>query len=105
MLGRKVMYVRCINCSYNNGAKGIRLLDKKAIFCLYRKKFMQVRAFERYIPLNTWKLNVLKMIDSRILFYCNDLDRLSPKPKFTFRVQEFQKSLFSHLQIKLLTML
>ena len=30
--------------------QGIRLLDKKH-FCLYRKKFMQVRAFERYIPL------------------------------------------------------
>ena len=32
MLGRKVIYVRCINCSYNNVAKGISLLDKKAIF-------------------------------------------------------------------------
>ena len=29
MLGRKVIYVRCINCSYNNVAKGIPLLDKK----------------------------------------------------------------------------
>ena len=30
-LGRKVIYVRCISCSYNNVAKSIRLLDKKAI--------------------------------------------------------------------------
>ena len=30
-LGRKVIYLRCISCSYNNVAKGIRLLDKKAI--------------------------------------------------------------------------
>ena len=45
MMGRKVIYVRLINCSYNNVAKGIRLLDNKH-FCLYRK----VRAFERYIP-------------------------------------------------------
>ena len=30
--GRKVIYVRCVNCSYNNVAKGIRLLDKKAFF-------------------------------------------------------------------------
>ena len=52
MLGRKVIYVRCLNCSYNNMAKGIRLLDKKAFFCLYRSNFMQVRAFERYIPLS-----------------------------------------------------
>ena len=27
-----VIYVRCINCSYNNVAKGIRLLGKNAIF-------------------------------------------------------------------------
>ena len=51
MLGRKVIYVGCINCSYNNVAKGIRLLDKKKHVCLYRKKFVQVRAFERYIAL------------------------------------------------------
>ena len=30
--GRKVIYVRCINCSYNNVAKGIRLIDKKVSF-------------------------------------------------------------------------
>ena len=36
-------------------AKGIRLLDKKAIFVytLYRKHFMQVRAFESYNSINT----------------------------------------------------
>ena len=49
MLGRKVIYVRYLNCSYNNVAKGIRLLDKKAF--LNRNNFMQVIAFERYIPL------------------------------------------------------
>ena len=32
ILGRKVIYVRCINCSYNNVAKCIRLLDKNAFF-------------------------------------------------------------------------
>ena len=32
-------------------AIGIRLLDKKAIFVYTGKKFMQVRAFEPYIPL------------------------------------------------------
>ena len=30
--GRKGIYVRCKNYSYNNVAKGIRLLDKKAMF-------------------------------------------------------------------------
>ena len=44
-----MIYVRCINCSYNNVAKGTRLLDKN-ICCLHRKKIMQVRAFEIYIP-------------------------------------------------------
>ena len=29
MLGHKVIYVRCINCPYDNVAKGIRLFDKK----------------------------------------------------------------------------
>ena len=47
-LGCKVIYVRCINCSYYNVAKGIRLLDKKSIFVCTGKN----HAFERYIPLN-----------------------------------------------------
>ena len=34
----KVIYVRCISCSYNNMAKSIRLLDKKAIL-VYTGKF------------------------------------------------------------------
>ena len=45
-MGRKVICVSCINCSYNNIARSIGLLDKMAIFCLYRKIFIQVRAFE-----------------------------------------------------------
>ena len=44
--------------------------------------------------LNSWKLNIFKIIDGRISFYCNNLDLLPPKPKFTFRhvkkgIQEF----------------
>ena len=39
-------YVRCINCSYNNVAKGIRLLNKKH-FLFITENFMQGRAFER----------------------------------------------------------
>ena len=35
--------------------------------------------------LNRWKLNIFKIIDGRISFYCNNLDILPPKPKFTFR--------------------
>ena len=44
--------------------------------------------------------NIFKVIYSRISFYCNILDRLPSKPKFTFRnlkkgVQEFHiESLF-----------
>ena len=51
MLGRKVIYVRCINCSYNNLAKGIRLLDKK-LFLFIQKKIHASKSFERYISLN-----------------------------------------------------
>ena len=47
-VGRKVIYVRCINYSYNNVAKGNRLLDKKH-FLFIQEKFMHIRAFERYI--------------------------------------------------------
>ena len=42
-----MIYVRCINYSHNNVAKGIRLLDKKTIFVHTEEKIMQVRAFER----------------------------------------------------------
>ena len=48
-----MIYVRCISCSYNNVAKAsIRLLDKNHFLFIQEKKIMQVRAFERYIPLN-----------------------------------------------------
>ena len=43
ILGRKVIYVRCINCSYNNVAKGIRLLDKKA--CFIQEKLHASKSF------------------------------------------------------------
>ena len=35
--------------------------------------------------LNSCKLNIFKIIDGRISFYCNNLDLLPPNPKFTFR--------------------
>ena len=49
--------------------------------------------------LNSWKLNIFKIIDGRISFYCNNLDLLPPKPKFTFRhlkkgIQEFHRKFF-----------
>ena len=57
MLGRKVIYVRCINCLYNNVVKDISLLDKKAFFVYTGKKFMHVRVFERYMPLKQYRLS------------------------------------------------
>ena len=36
-----MIYVRCLKCSYNNVAKGIRLLDKRTIFVYTGKQFMQ----------------------------------------------------------------
>ena len=48
--------------------------------------------------LNSWKLNIFKIIDGRISFYCNILDLLPPKPKFTIRhlkegIQEFHRKI------------
>ena len=48
--------------------------------------------------LNGWKINIFKIIDGRISFYCNNLDLLPPKPKFNFRhlkkeIQEFHRSI------------
>ena len=45
---------------------------------------------------NSWKLNIFKMTDGRISFYCNNLDLLPPKPKFIFMylkkgIQEFHR--------------
>ena len=48
MLGRKVIYVRCINCSYNNVAKDIRLPDKKHF--VYTGKFSCNEELLRDIP-------------------------------------------------------
>ena len=45
MLGRKVIYVRCITCSYNNVAKGVRLLDKKKQFLFIQENFHASKSF------------------------------------------------------------
>ena len=44
VLGRKVIYVRCINFSYNNLTKGIRLFDKKANLFI-QEKFHASKSF------------------------------------------------------------
>ena len=60
--------------------------------------------------LNNWKLKIFKIIDERVLFYSNNLDLLSPKPRLSFRylkqgIQEFHRSMFWIQLIKLLIML
>ena len=42
--GGKVIYVRCISCSYNNVAKDIRLLDKKQ-FLFIQENFHASKSF------------------------------------------------------------
>ena len=61
MMGRKVIFVRCINGSYNNVAEGIRLLDKKAIF-VYTGKVLtlcSIHRIEQNICLVGTKLQLL----------------------------------------------
>ena len=55
MLRRNVIYVRCLNCSYNNVAEGIRLLDKKAIFVI-QEKFHASMSFLKIYPLKYYPL-------------------------------------------------
>ena len=43
--GCKVIYVRCINCSYNNVAKGIRLLDKKQFVLFIQETVYASKSF------------------------------------------------------------
>ena len=54
------------------------------------------REHDEYNALYSWKLNIFKIIDGRNSFYCNSLDLLPPKPKFTFKhlkkwIQEFHR--------------
>ena len=53
------------------------------------------REHVEYNALNTWKVNIFKIIDSRISFYCSNLDLLPPKPKFTFRKKGSRNSIGS----------
>ena len=66
MLGRKVIYVRCISCSYNNVAKSIRLLDKQ-LFLFIQEKIYASKSFERYIPINSTNSS---LSDARIKREC-----------------------------------
>ena len=50
---RNVIYVRYINCSYNNMAKGTRLLDKKA-FLFIQEKIHASKSFLKIYPLNAF---------------------------------------------------
>ena len=63
MLGHKVIYVRFINWSYNNLAKGIRLLDKKQ-FLFIQEKCHASKSFWKIYP-----LNVSAYIDSVLDFF------------------------------------
>ena len=44
-LGHKRIYVRCINCSYNNVAKGIHLIDKNKQYLFIQEKFHPSKSF------------------------------------------------------------
>ena len=62
-----------------------------------------------YAAVNSKNMNIFFMIiDGRVSFYCNNLNLLPPKHKFTLRRKGSRismKCLFWHLQVRLLTML
>ena len=60
MLGRKVIYVRYINCLYNNVAKGIRLLDKKAFMFIQEKNHASKSFWKIYLLNTIWNLKMEK---------------------------------------------
>ena len=51
LFGRKVIYVRYKSCSYNNVAKGIRLLKKKQ-FMFIQENFHASKSFWKIYPIN-----------------------------------------------------
>ena len=51
--------VRCINCSYNNIAKGIRLLDKYEKTAIFMQEKNHTRAFESSVPLSLLKISLM----------------------------------------------
>ena len=53
MMEPKLIYVTCIKLFTQQCGQSTVSLMKKQV-CLYRKKIMKVRAFERYIPFNEW---------------------------------------------------
>ena len=46
---------------------------------------MNTQAHKFKQSLNNWKLKIFKIMDERVLFYSNNLDLLSSKPKLSFR--------------------
>ena len=60
--------------------------------------------------LNNWKLEIVKIIDERVLFYSNNLDIIPPRPKLSFRyLKQVSKNFIGSMLwlqlIKLLIML
>ena len=85
MLGCKVIYVRCINCSYNNVAKGtcICFLDKKACFVYTGKKFMRelLKDILNKSENTTLQLSIFyeKVRDKKYLLKLNNVAQTSSK--------------------------
>ena len=69
MLGRKVIYVRCINYSYNNVAKGIGLLDKKH-FLFIQQTVCASKSFRKIYPLKVL-INLLIHLIYSLRRHCN----------------------------------
>ena len=72
MLGRKVIYVRCINCSYNNVAKGIRLFEKRHFLYRRRAQYWRTKRGFAFFCLQEPIYNVL------VIFFCSETRGVRP---------------------------
>ena len=98
-VGRKVIYVRCISCSYNNVAKSIRLLDKKQ-FLIIQENFHASKSFWKIYPLNRVYTEVICLRTMYALFsFINKFDQI----QCNFGIPEWEPLNYSgkvHMRLK-----
>ena len=65
-----MIYVRCIKCSYNNVAIGIRFLDEKAIFVYTGKNSCKLEFLKDISPYDLKTVHIVFLPDLFIFIWC-----------------------------------